>query len=167
MQQTRTRPRMGRGSCIAALRTLCCHRASAAVGAARMIEGGEGERKVVRDMWKIRWPSRADISVTPKRAGVWGRGWWREGERRGGEWVWGQRALHMEMEMRIYGVGDAGVWVQRAGGRVACGMRHGYVVEGIWTVASGLSGRDAMGRDVDGAVALRALAAKSGVLDDG
>jgi hypothetical protein len=78
------------------------------------------------------------------------------------------------------------VWVQRVERRAACGMRHGYVVEGIWTVASGLSGRgesdaslerrsdrsrgwarvDAMGRDVDGAVAIRALAAKSGVLDD-
>jgi hypothetical protein len=36
-----------------------------------MIEGDEGERKVVRDMGKIRQPSHADINVTPKRAGVW------------------------------------------------------------------------------------------------
>jgi hypothetical protein len=54
---------------MAVLQTLYCLQASAAVEASRMIEGDEGERKVVRDMWKIWQPSHADINVTPKEAG--------------------------------------------------------------------------------------------------
>jgi hypothetical protein len=57
---------MDHGLFLAALRTLYCLQASTAVRASR-IEGDEGERKVVRNMWKIlRQPSHADINVMPK-----------------------------------------------------------------------------------------------------
>ncbi|KAJ6506532.1 hypothetical protein C8R45DRAFT_922711 [Mycena sanguinolenta] len=41
----------------------------------RMIEADEGETKM-RDMWKTRQPSYADINATPKRAGGWGNKVW-------------------------------------------------------------------------------------------
>ncbi|KAJ7800918.1 hypothetical protein B0H14DRAFT_3784357 [Mycena olivaceomarginata] len=58
------RPRMDRGSCVATLRTLYCLQASAAVGASRMIEWDQGERKVVRDMGKTRQPSQCDAEAS-------------------------------------------------------------------------------------------------------
>jgi hypothetical protein len=143
---------MDRGSCIAALRTLNCLQASEAVGASRIIEGDDGERKVVSDMGKIRQPSHADINVTPKRAGVWSahcvvmaavarvlgreKGGGGSGRGRSGHGAWRWRCelypMRDSLESSEWASTASAIGVGTAsGGRAACRMQHGYVVESV------------------------------------
>ncbi|KAJ7318053.1 hypothetical protein DFH08DRAFT_942668 [Mycena albidolilacea] len=59
---------------IAARRRLYCLQASATVGASRMIEGDQRERKTVRNMGKIRQPSQWDAEASGCMYGVGDKG---------------------------------------------------------------------------------------------